>query len=293
MPTKTLLEAHNSASGRFSFRPGFFFGFRSMPRYRITIEYSGTPFVGWQTQNNGPSVQSALQQAIQRFSQETVRVRGAGRTDTGVHALGQVAHFDLEKNWDPLRIREAMNYHLRPDPIAIITCSHAPEEFDSRYSATMRHYLYRILNRRPQPTLDKNRVWHVAIPLNHQAMNEAAQVLVGHHDFTTFRASACQANSPMRTLSQLVVERHDDEIHIRACARSFLHNQVRSLTGTLKMVGEGKWTKQDVKRALESCDRTACAAVAPPDGLYLLKVDYPPDDELKEETANRPNHNPV
>ena len=278
---------HNRNIGSFLFRrtdPPFFLlapvSFL-MPRYRITVEYDGTPFVGWQSQDNGPSVQGRLEDAIKNFSSEGVRVKGAGRTDAGVHALGQVAHFDLKKSWDPLRIREAMNFHLRPDPIAVLNCGEVPAEFDARFSATARHYLYKILNRRAPTALDIKRVWRVQVPLDFEAMNDAAQVLVGHHDFTTFRASACQANSPMRTLAKLDVFRHGEEIHIEASARSFLHNQIRSLAGTLKMVGEGKWTKAEVKRALECRDRKACAAVAPPYGLYLIKVEYPEENRLQ------------
>lgn len=248
-----------------------------MPRYIVTLEYDGTPFVGWQTQDNGPTVQAALERAILKFSQETVRVRGAGRTDTGVHALGQVAHFDLSKEWDTFRISEALNYHLRPDPVAVLACREVPDEFDARFTATARHYLYRILNRRAPPALDYDRVWLVGTNLNATLMHEAAQTLVGHHDFTTFRAAACQANSPMRTLDRLDVSRRGEEIHIEASARSFLHSQVRSFAGTLKMVGEGKWTPGDVKKALECRDRKACAALAPPGGLYLARVDYPDD----------------
>ena len=256
-----------------------------MPRYRITVEYDGTPFVGWQAQENGPSVQGNLEHAIKNFSAEVVRVKGAGRTDAGVHALGQVAHFDLKKSWDPLRIREALNFHLRPDPIAALNCKEVSAEFDARFSAIARHYLYRILNRRPRAVLDVNRVWQVGVPLDHEAMHDAAQVLVGHHDFTTFRAKACQAKSPMRTLAKLSVSRSGEEIHIKASARSFLHNQIRSLAGTLKMVGEGKWTKADVKRVLERRDRKACAAVAPPHGLYLTRVDYPGENRLPPATV--------
>jgi len=245
-----------------------------MPRYRITVEYDGTPFVGWQTQAKGVSVQSSLQTAIAAFCGENVKVRGAGRTDSGVHALGQVVHFDLERERDPNRIREALNHLLRPAPIAVLECEEVGPDFDARFSATARHYLYRILNRRAPPALDRNRVWWLPIHLDHEAMHEAAQCLVGHHDFTTFRAAACQAASPVKTLDRLDVTRVGSEVHITASARSFLHNQVRSLVGTLKLVGAGRWTKADVVAALEARRRSACGPVAPPTGLYLVRVDY-------------------
>lgn len=245
-----------------------------MPRYRITVEYDGTPFVGWQTQAKGQSVQASLQAAIAAFCGEQVSVRGAGRTDSGVHALGQVAHFDLASERDPLRVREALNHLVRPDPIAILDCEIASPDFDARFSATARHYLYRILDRRAPPALDRNRVWWVAAGLDHEAMHEAAQCLVGHHDFTTFRAAACQSASPVKTLARLDVARVGSEVHITASARSFLHNQVRSLVGTLKQVGAGRWSRADVAAALEARQRSACGPVAPPTGLYLVSVDY-------------------
>lgn len=245
-----------------------------MPRYRITVEYDGTPFVGWQTQAEGQSVQSSLQAAIAAFCGELVSVRGAGRTDSGVHALGQVAHFDLARECDPLRVREALNHLLRPAPIAVLDCAIVSPDFHARFSATARHYLYRILNRRAPPTLDRNRVWWVRANLDHEAMHDAAQCLVGHHDFTTFRAAACQSGSPVKTLDRLDVTRVGSEVHIRASARSFLHNQVRSLVGTLKLVGEGRWSRADVAAALAARSRAACGPVAPPMGLYLVGVDY-------------------
>ena len=247
-----------------------------MPRYALTIEYDGTPFMGWQIQNHGPSVQGALIEAIAKMSGETVTVRGAGRTDAGVHALGQVAHFDLSRQWEPLRIRDALNHHLRPNPIAVLEARAVADTFDARHSATARHYLYRILARRARPSLDVARVWWVPFSLDAEAMNEAARLLVGTHDFTTFRASQCQAESPLRTLDALEVVRKDDEIHIRASARSFLHNQVRSMVGTLKRVGEGDWSADNVRAALAARDRKRCGVVAPPMGLYLLSVSYPP-----------------
>ena len=246
-----------------------------MPRYAITIEYDGTPFVGWQIQAYGTSVQGELVAAIARFSGETVVVRGAGRTDSGVHALGQVAHFDLSGEWKPGKVRDALNYHLKPHPVAVITCASVDDTFDARYSALQRQYLYRILARRARPALDEQRVWWVPFALDTGAMQAAARELVGHHDFTTFRASLCQALSPMRTLERLDVMRAGDEVHIWAEARSFLHNQVRSMVGTLKLAGEGRWSPADVRLALEARDRTRCGTVAPPTGLYLTAVRYP------------------
>jgi tRNA pseudouridine38-40 synthase len=245
-----------------------------MPRYRITIEYDGTPFVGWQIQPSGASVQGELTTAIERFSGESAAVRGAGRTDAGVHALGQVAHFDLARNWDPFRIREALNFYLRNWPVSVLDCATVPEAFDARFSAIARHYHYLILARRAPPALDRNRVWWLPIELDWKAMHDAAQALIGRHDFTTFRAAACQAKSPLRTLDRLAISGEDDRISVRASARSFLHHQVRSMVGSLKLVGEGKWTLNDLKRALEARDRAACGPVAPPAGLYLVGVDY-------------------
>jgi tRNA pseudouridine38-40 synthase len=245
-----------------------------MPRYRILIEYDGTPFLGWQRQAEGASVQGALEAALQRFSGEAASVRGAGRTDSGVHALGQVAHFDLAKEWDPFRVREALNFHLKPDPIVVLECERVADDFDARFSATARHYRYRILNRRAPPALDRGRVWWVAVGLDHGAMAEAASVLIGRHDFTTFRAAQCQANSPLRTLDRLEVSRWGEEIVVEASARSFLHNQVRSMVGSLKLVGEGKWRARDLQAAFEACDRSRCGPVAAASGLYLVRVDY-------------------
>jgi tRNA pseudouridine38-40 synthase len=263
-----------------------------MPRYRITIEYDGTPYVGWQVQANGQSIQGELEQAIVRFSGETVGVRGAGRTDAGVHATGQVAHFDFAREWEPFKIREAMNYHLKPRPIAVLDCSLATEGFDARFSATGRHYLYRILNRRALPALDQNRVWWLPIPLDAEAMHVAAEHLLGRHDFTTFRAAGCQAKSPVKTLDKLDVARVGDEIRVTTSARSFMHNQVRSMVGSLKLVGAGRWQPEDMARALAARDRAKCGPVAPPQGLYLTGVDYgqrsnsaPPDDDADDDAA--------
>lgn len=246
-----------------------------MPRYRIIIEYDGTPFAGWQSQPGGSGVQDAVERALARFSGEAVGVRAAGRTDAGVHALAQVAHFDLAKDWDPFRVQEALNFHLKPMPVAVLDCAEVGADFDARFSATARHYLYRILTRRAPPVLERNRVWALRAPLDADAMHEAAGYLIGHHDFTTFRAAACQASSPMRTLDRLDVSRVGAEIHVQASARSFLHNQVRSMVGTLKLVGEGKWQPRDVGRALRAADRAACGPVAPASGLYLVRIDYP------------------
>jgi tRNA pseudouridine38-40 synthase len=245
-----------------------------MPRYRLTIEYDGGPFVGWQRQAEGASVQGALESAIEKLSGARVTVTGAGRTDAGVHALGQVAHFDLEKTFEPHKVRDALNHYLRPDPVAVLAAEVADGEFHARFSATARHYLFRILNRRSPPALEEGRVWHVSPKLDAEAMHAAAQFLLGQHDFTTFRAAECQAQSPVKTLDRLDVSRRADEIHIEASARSFLHHQIRSFAGTLKLVGEGKWMPRDVKAALEARDRSACGPVSPPDGLYLVRVDY-------------------
>jgi tRNA pseudouridine38-40 synthase len=245
-----------------------------MPRYRVVLEYDGSPFCGWQRQENGPSVQAAVEEAIFKLSAERVTVTGAGRTDAGVHAFAQVAHFDLEKEFAPEKVRDALNYHLRPAPVAILDAAIAAPDFHARFSATARHYLYRILCRRSPPALERGRVWHIMRELDAAAMDAAAQFLIGQHDFTTFRSSECQAKSPIKTLDALEVRRVGEEIHIEARARSFLHNQVRSMVGSLKLVGEGKWHPRDVKAALEAKDRAACGPVAPSEGLYLVRVDY-------------------
>jgi tRNA pseudouridine38-40 synthase len=245
-----------------------------MTRFRLTLEYDGSPFVGWQRQDNGPSVQGALEDAIEKLSGERVTVTGAGRTDAGVHALGQVAHFDLEKAFEPGKIRDALNHFLRPNRIVVLNAAVADADFHARFSATARHYLFRILNRRSPPALETGKVWHISLKLDAEAMHAAAQVLVGQHDFTTFRAAECQAQSPVKTLDRLDVSRRADEIHIEASARSFLHHQIRSFAGTLKLVGEGKWTTRNVAEALAAKDRARCGPVSPPDGLYLVRVDY-------------------
>ena len=245
-----------------------------MPRYKLLIEYDGTPFVGWQIQDNGRSVQGLLMAAIEGFCGERVTVRGAGRTDAGVHALGQVAHVDLAKDWDADTVRRALTAHLRPHPIAVLAAEQVPETFDARFSAVKRHYLYRIVNRRTDLALARARAWRVGKPLDAAAMHAAAQRLVGRHDFSTFRHVACQAKSPVKTLDQLDVVREGEELRVAASARSFLHTQVRSMVGALAYVGEGRWSADDLTAALVARDRNACAAVAPPEGLYLARVDY-------------------
>ena len=245
-----------------------------MPRYKLTIEYDGTPFVGWQAQDDGLSVQGLLTQAIAAFSGERVAVQGAGRTDAGVHALGQVAHVDLTKDWDIDNVRDAINFHLRPQPIAVLTAERVAADFDARFSAVKRHYLYRIVNRRADLTLDLHHAWRVPRPLDDATMQAAAQRLHGKHDFTTFRSTECQAKSPVKTLDRLDVARDGDELRVTAAARSFLQHQVRSMVGSLVHVGEGKWRADDLAAALAARDRTRCGQVAPPQGLYLVRVDY-------------------
>ncbi|MGA2127535.1 MAG: tRNA pseudouridine(38-40) synthase TruA [Xanthobacteraceae bacterium] len=245
-----------------------------MPRYKLIIEYDGTPFVGWQVQRDGLSVQGVITAAIAAFAGEQATVHGAGRTDAGVHALGQVAHVDLRRAWRADRVRDAMNAQLRPHPVAVRAVEPVAEDFDARFSATRRHYLYRVVNRRPDLTLDRNRAWRVPRAIDSEAMHVAAQGLIGRHDFTTFRAADCQARSPVKTLDRLDVERREDEVLIRASARSFLHHQVRSMVGSLIWVGEGRWSPQDLAEALAARSRSACGPVAPPDGLYLVAVDY-------------------
>jgi tRNA pseudouridine38-40 synthase len=245
-----------------------------MPRYRLTLEYDGGPFVGWQRQDNGPSIQGAVEEAIEKLSGTRATVTGAGRTDAGVHALGQAAHFDLEKAFESAKLRDGLNHFLRPAPVMVLEAAVAEPDFHARFSARVRHYRYRILNRRSPPALDAGRVWHLSVPLDAGTMHQAAQLLVGSHDFTTFRAAECQAQSPVKTLDRLEVSRRGEEIHIEASARSFLHHQIRSFAGSLKLVGEGKWQASDIAAALNARDRAACGPVAPPDGLYLVRVDY-------------------
>ena len=245
-----------------------------MPRYKITIEYDGTPFAGWQWQDNAPSVQRVITEAIEAFSGERVTVQGAGRTDAGVHALGQVAHFDLVKPHPTDTVRDAINAQVRPHPVAVLEAEQVADDFNARGSALRRHYLYRIVNRRPDLALDRLRAWRVPRPLDVAAMHRAAQRLVGKHDFTTFRSTECQAKSPVKTLDRLDVTQSGGEVHVTAVARSFLHNQVRSMVGSLVPVGDGKWSAADLAHALAAHDRAACGPVAPPEGLYLVKVEY-------------------
>ena len=245
-----------------------------MARYKLTIEYDGTPFSGWQWQDHAPSVQRVLVDALMAFCGHAVKVTGAGRTDAGVHALGQVAHVDLEKDWRVDQVRDALNAHLRPHPVAVLSAEKVADGFDARFSARKRHYLYRIANRRPDLALDRLRAWRVPRRLDVDAMHAAAQRLVGKHDFTTFRSTECQAKSPEKTLDQLDVSRYGDEVHVKTSARSFLHNQVRSMVGSLALVGDGKWSAGDLSAALAARNRAACAPVAPPDGLYLVSVEY-------------------
>jgi len=252
-----------------------------MPRYALKIEYDGRPFAGWQAQADQPSVQQAVEEALARLDPNLAagaRIAAAGRTDAGVHATGQVAHADLARDWDPFRLAEALNWHLKPAPVAILAAAPVPDDFHARFSATERRYLFRLVARRAPLTHGRGMVWQVLNPLDAQAMREGAAHLVGRHDFTTFRSSICQAQSPVKTLDEITIEEqpipHGVEYRFFLRARSFLHNQVRSMVGTLKRVGEGAWTSGDVRAALEARDRAACGPVAPPDGLYLVKVDY-------------------
>ncbi|MBI5260188.1 MAG: tRNA pseudouridine(38-40) synthase TruA [Bradyrhizobium sp.] len=245
-----------------------------MPRYKLTIEYDGAPFCGWQLQEKLPSVQGALEAAVKAMSGEEVRVHGAGRTDAGVHALGQVAHCDIEKPFAPDRLRDGLNAHLRPLPIGVLDAEIVPDTFEARFSARKRHYRYRIVNRRANLALDIGRAWRIPRRLDSDAMHTAAQRLVGKHDFTTFRHTECQAKSPDKTLDQLDVIRDGDAITVITSARSFLHSQVRSMVGSLVWVGEGRWSADDLSAALAARNRAACGQVAPPEGLYLVKVEY-------------------
>ena len=245
-----------------------------MPRFKLLIEYDGTGLVGWQRQNNGLSVQEIIETAIAAVEGETQTLRGAGRTDAGVHATGQVGHIDLRKDWRADRLRDALNAHMRAHRVAIVAASAVADGFDARHSAVGRHYLYRIINRRAELTLDKGHAWLVKRALDADAMHAAAQHLLGRHDFTTFRDSECQAASPVRTLQQMDVMRFGENIDIRVAARSFLHRQVRSMVGSLEYVGSGKWRAQDLVAALEARNRARCGQVAPADGLFLVKVDY-------------------
>ena len=246
----------------------------AMPRYKLTIEYDGRPFAGWQRQSDQPSVQQSLEDAAAKVNGAAVQVQGAGRTDSGVHATGQVAHLDFQKDMPAEKVMDAINYHLKPDPVAIIGSEFVSDEFHARFDAKERFYLYRISNRRPPLTLDKGFAWRVGSALDADAMHAAAQALVGHHDFTTFRDSQCQSDSPVKTLNAISVTRMGEEVHVRCRALSFLHRQVRSMVGSLVEVGRGKENVRWVGDILKAADRSACGPVAPSDGLYLTRVDY-------------------
>ncbi|TCD16467.1 tRNA pseudouridine(38-40) synthase TruA [Oricola cellulosilytica] len=247
-----------------------------MPRYRLTVEYDGTPYVGFQRQRNGYAVQEAIERAIGKFTQEDVTLHVAGRTDTGVHALGQVCHVDLARDWGAIRVMDATNAHLLDanERVAVIDVEKMDETFHARFSATTRHYLYRIINRHAPIPLERERAWWVKKPLDVEAMQDAAWVLIGTHDFTTFRAAQCQSKSPVKTLDEVSFSRSGELVEVRLSARSFLHNQVRSIVGTLKLVGEGRWTKEDVSAALNARVHQRCGALAPSHGLYLTRVGY-------------------
>lgn len=245
-----------------------------MPRYRLLVEYDGRPYRGYQAQRELPSVQASIERAVKAFCGETLRLQAAGRTDTGVHAIGQVLHVDLEKDWKPAVVRDALNAHLVPEPISILAVDVPGGDWHARFSARERRYLYRILNRKSPPALEQGRVWHVKKPLDATAMHEAAQALVGKHDFTTFRDVQCQAKSPVKTLDIAAVRRDGDHVLLEFASRSFLHRQVRSMTGALAEVGAGRWSAADLTAALEARDRRACGPVAPAEGLYLVGVGY-------------------
>jgi tRNA pseudouridine38-40 synthase len=253
-----------------------------VPRYKLTLEYDGASFAGWQRQESAPSVQQVLEESAQALDGAPVQVIGAGRTDAGVHALGQVAHLDLQKELRADKVRDALNAHLRPHPVAVLEAEVAAPDFHARFDATGRSYLYRILNRRPDLALDRGRAWRVPQKLDHSAMHEAAQALVGRHDFTTFRDSQCQADTPVKTLDSISVARSGEEVAIRTTARSFLHRQVRSMVGSLVEVGRHKESVPWIAGILKAADRTLCGPVAPPDGLYLVSVSYEPRTPRKE-----------
>lgn len=246
-----------------------------MTRWRLAVEFDGGPFMGWQRQDHGPSVQQAIEEAITAMTGEEARIHCAGRTDAGVHGLAMTAHVDIAKPFTAFRLAEGINGLIRPNPVSILDAQEVEDEFHARFSCVGRRYLYRILNRRAPPALDRGKVWHVAKPLDVDAMHEGAQHLVGHHDFTTFRSVNCQSDSPVKTLDSLTVERLGNEIHVCAAARSFLHHQVRSMVGSLAQVGLGRWTPGDVKKALDAKDRAALGLNAPPEGLYFVEALYP------------------
>ena len=261
-----------------------------MPRYKLTLEYDGSPFVGWQRQDNGLAVQAVVEEAVARLTGATATVHGAGRTDAGVHALGQVAHVDMDRAFPADTVRDALNFHMKPHPVSVLAAAEVDPEFHARFSAIERRYRYRILNRRAPAVLMRGRAWWVAGPLDVAAMAAAAALLVGRHDFTTFRSSMCQAASPVKTLDGLGVRRDGEEILIEARARSFLHHQMRNIAGSLKLVGEGKWTVADFDAALQARDRTRGGPTAPPDGLYFVEVIYPERGEpgaLRREAGPR------
>jgi len=250
-----------------------------MARFALKVEYHGAPFNGWQRQKDQPSVQGAIEMALSKLQPGEHTIAAAGRTDTGVHGLGQVAHCDMDRDWDPFRLSEALNYHLKPLPVAIVACARVEDDWHARFSAVERQYLFRILIRRAPATHDAGQVWQLNNDLDIDAMQQGADFLLGQHDFTTFRSSICQAQSPVKTLDELRVERvmglSGPEVHFHVRARSFLHNQVRSFVGTLERVGAGTWAPEDVKHALDACDRSACGPVCPGHGLYLARVGYP------------------
>ena len=247
-----------------------------MTRWRLTVEYDGGPFLGWQRQSQGATIQSTIEDAIKGMTGETATVHGAGRTDTGVHALAMEAHADIAKPLTAQRLREGLNALVRPAPVTILAAEPVADDWHARFSCTGRRYLYRLLDRRPPPAIERGRVWHIPVPLDPAAMREGAAVLVGHHDFTTFRSAHCQSASPLKTLNTLTIERVGDELHVRAAARSFLHHQVRSMVGCLMLVGRGQWTSADMSEALTARDRTALGLNAPPHGLYFVSASYPP-----------------
>ena len=245
-----------------------------MTRWRLTIEYDGRPFMGWQRQDHGPSVQQAVEEALKRMTGEAVTVHAAGRTDAGVHALAMSAHADVEKSLTAHRLREGLNALVRPQPLAVLSAEPVADDWHARFSCIGRRYLYRILNRRPPPALDRGQVWHVGVPLEVESMAQGAAMLIGRHDFTTFRSAHCQSESPVKTLDRLDVRREGDEILIEAAARSFLHHQVRSMVGCLALVGRAQWAAKDLKAALDARDRAALGFNAPPDGLYFVEAIY-------------------